>query len=171
MPKFQGENEFANGWFFPDEGEWYKETCKSLFNAKIIEIGSFEGLSLSHIKDTITTNKNQIWCVEPFLRKKLKINTNNWGVNLINKTSKEASQMFEDNFFDLIFIDGDHSYENVKKDIESWLPKLKNNGIMSGHDYDNFWTGVVRAVDEKFYGKIKTKNRIWWTRPKTLSFI
>ena len=40
--KFQGENEFANGWFYKEEGEWYKRICNNLYNAKIIEIDKLE---------------------------------------------------------------------------------------------------------------------------------
>ena len=34
---------------------------------------------------------------------------------------------------EIIFIDGDHSYDAVKLDIKSWSPKLKNDGIICGH--------------------------------------
>ena len=43
-----------------------------------------------------------------------------------------------DDYFDLIFIDGDHRYEGVKKDIELCLPKMKKGGILCGHDCENF---------------------------------
>lgn len=39
---------------------------------------------------------------------------------------------------DIIFIDADHIYESVKKDIELALPKVKLNGILSGHDLESF---------------------------------
>ena len=39
--------------------------------------------------------------------------------------------------FDLIFLDGDHSYEGCKRDIEKWWPRVKNKtGILAGHDFD-----------------------------------
>lgn len=44
---------------------------------------------------------------------------------------------FPDNFFDLIYIDGDHSEFDFRQDIENWLPKIKSNGIISGHDF--YW--------------------------------
>jgi hypothetical protein len=48
---------------------------------------------------------------------------------------------------DILFIDGDHSYENVRSDIEVWLPKLKTKGILILHDYG--WAeGVKRMVEE-----------------------
>ena len=56
---------------------------------------------------------------------------------------------FPDNYFDFIYIDSCHLYNAVKADLNMFLPKLKEGGLMSGHDYmvfDNF--GVIEAVDE-----------------------
>lgn len=159
--QFQGTKSFANGWFFPTEGNWYKNITKKMHNAKIIEIGSFEGLSLSYIKNTINSNKNKIWSVDIHAREKLIKNCKDWNITFINKSSYEASKLFDDKYFDLIFIDANHNYEYVKEDILSWLPKLKNNGIISGHDYD--WVGVRKAVDE-IIKSAKIKNRIWWKK-------
>jgi hypothetical protein len=56
---------------------------------------------------------------------------------------------FEDNYFDIIYIDGDHTYEGVKKDLEVSLKKIKKTGFICGHDYtqDKF-PGVVKAVSD-----------------------
>jgi len=63
--------------------------------------------------------------------------------------STEIAGTFSNQFFDLIFIDGSHEYEEVKADIEAWWPKLKDLGIMAFHDY-KAWPGVTKAIDEKF---------------------
>lgn len=68
---------------------------------------------------------------------------------------------------DLVFIDGDHSYEGCAGDIEAWLPNIKSGGILAIHDYKKAtltydeetcphprpWPGVDRAVDELLVGK------------------
>jgi len=51
--------------------------------------------------------------------------------------------------YDFVFIDGDHSYEQVKKDIKNYLPKIKSLGMLIGHDYGHAdYMGVKQAVDE-----------------------
>ena len=49
--------------------------------------------------------------------------------------SLEASSSYEDNFFDYIYIDAEHTYQAVSKDLEFWYPKLKKNGTLFGDDY------------------------------------
>lgn len=69
-------------------------------------------------------------------------------VNLIKGYSLEEVKNYEDNSIDFCFIDASHEYEDVKKDLEAWLPKVKSGGILAGHDYDRVWQGVIKAVDE-----------------------
>ena len=47
---------------------------------------------------------------------------------------------------DMVFIDGDHHYEPVKRDIRNALRMMNGGGLLSGHDYD--WKTVKQAVDE-----------------------
>jgi hypothetical protein len=69
------------------------------------------------------------------------------------KHSTEAAQDFPDNYFDYIYIDGDHRYEPVKADLEAWYPKLKIGGVFGGHDYTMGCFGVTNAVNQ-FYSKL-----------------
>jgi hypothetical protein len=63
--------------------------------------------------------------------------------------SFEVSKGIEDNTVDIIYIDGDHSYNGIKRDFEAWMPKVRVGGIVSGHDYKNkLRCGVKRFVDE-----------------------
>ena len=49
---------------------------------------------------------------------------------------------------DLVFIDGDHSYDAVVDDIEAWEPKVRPGGVLGGHDFAVNFEGVIRAVTE-----------------------
>lgn len=65
---------------------------------------------------------------------------------------------YKDRYFDLIYIDGDHSYDGVKKDLEMANAKLSDNGIMVLNDYkmfDHYYYvpyGVAQAVNEFIVG-------------------
>ncbi len=63
--------------------------------------------------------------------------------------SWEGAQHYEDNSLDFVFLDAAHDYESVKKDINAYFPKIKQGGVIAGHDYE--WCETVRqAVDEFF---------------------
>lgn len=71
---------------------------------------------------------------------------------ILHMDSEVAAMTVPDESLDFVFIDADHSYDGVKKDIKSWMPKLKRGGLISGHDYDNpsekKGKEVKRAVDD-----------------------
>ncbi|CAE8711594.1 unnamed protein product [Polarella glacialis] len=50
---------------------------------------------------------------------------------------------------DLLFIDGDHSYEGALADLRLWSPHVRPGGLVAGHDYSPAHPGVVRAVAEQ----------------------
>ena len=49
---------------------------------------------------------------------------------------------------DFLYIDANHQYEHVRRDIEWFWPHIAKNGVLAGHDYDLTLEGVVRAVNE-----------------------
>jgi len=63
-------------------------------------------------------------------------------------SSKEVVKYIPDNFFDYIYIDGSHEYNDAKQDMELWFPKVKNNGYISGHDFNGYYESVTIAVNE-----------------------
>lgn len=70
---------------------------------------------------------------------------------LMKMPSAEAVRWIPDDSLDFVFIDGNHSYENVLEDITEWTKKVKPGGIVAGHDYkedkvNNY--GVVEAVQK-----------------------
>lgn len=51
---------------------------------------------------------------------------------------------------DMVFVDGDHSYEGAKRDIETWWPRLKDGGLLCGHDAGH--PPLMQALREMFGG-------------------
>jgi hypothetical protein len=74
------------------------------------------------------------------------------GIVEVHRSASAAyASHFPDNYFDWIYIDGNHQYDFVKQDLEVFLPKVKSHGLLAGDDYGlpGWWQdGVTRAVDE-----------------------
>jgi predicted O-methyltransferase YrrM len=87
-------------------------------------------------------------------------------IKIIEGLSSEVYVDFLDESIDLVFIDADHQYESVKKDIASWYPKIKTGGIICGHDYDK--DTVQKAVYEKFL-RINVDTAIWYYKKGTFN--
>ncbi|WP_410503912.1 class I SAM-dependent methyltransferase [Flavobacterium sp. XN-5] len=68
---------------------------------------------------------------------------------LLRMTFEEAYDIFDDNYFDFIYIDGyAHKGEEGGKTIIDWYKKLKVGGILAGDDYHDDWPLVKWAVND-----------------------
>ena len=77
-------------------------------------------------------------------------------VELRRGMSMQMAKTFPDEVFDFIYIDANHRYASVLLDLAAWMPKLRKDGILAGHDYVNYATkhiAVRAAVDEFLEGK------------------
>ena len=111
-------------------------------------------------KDTYDENHNHNKDFENTLKKLSKYKER---YEIIREYSDKAHAHFKNDSLDFIYIDGNHSYEAVKKDLELWYPKLKKGGVFAGDDYtfvpvetmcDGSVFGVTKAVNE-FCDEIK----------------
>lgn len=75
---------------------------------------------------------------------------------MIRSDSVAASELFQNESLDFIYIDANHKYEYVKQDMETWFPKLRKNGIFAGHDY----LKIDWYADKNFAANGKDKH-IW----------
>jgi len=161
---------------FDTRDEMIKYYCDKLSNAKILEIGVFRGDFLSYLVENC--KYDSIDAVDLFegvtcsgdadgnnvvyydigesyleLLEKYKEGSN---IKLHKSNSITFLQGQPDNYYDIIYIDGDHSYNGVKHDLINAFKKIKNNGYIMGHDYEmnmkktnNYYNfGVKKAVDE-----------------------
>ena len=78
--------------------------------------------------------------------------------------SSSAAYGFNDKTVDLIYIDANHDYEPCKKDILNWLPKLREEGWIGGHDYHYH---VKKIVDELFTTVEQVRDTSWLVKNPT----
>ena len=128
------------------------------FNYKlnVCEVGSYTGMNAGNILNVLPVNKMYIvdgWeegyagtNVEKSCRKYLSWRKNQ--VVIIKKLSDEAVDDIPDDSIDFLYIDADHSYEWVKKDLNNYWGKVRENGIIGGHDYTGLCPDVIKAVNE-----------------------
>ena len=66
---------------------------------------------------------------------------------VIRKKSEDAHLDVPDEL-DFIFIDGNHKYDFITKDLKFWIPKVRSGGLVMGHDWTKKFNAIERAVTE-----------------------
>jgi len=125
------------------------------------EVGCYQGDFTQVLADRY---KGKIMAIDYFdesdflyyegLESRCRENLKGLNCEVIKGNSLEVAGKITDGSLDWVYIDADHRYENAKADIETWFPKVRKGGIVSGHDYIKDYSvsgidfGVWRAVDE-----------------------
>jgi predicted O-methyltransferase YrrM len=140
-------------------------------NPLVINIGAGAGTSgvafmesrsdLSLITIDITDLSSPFGCLEAERQELAKVGLLNERTRQIHGDSVTVGLNYEDAPVDMVFIDGDHSYDGCCGDIWAWFPHIKAGGIIAVHDYKKgdipfnadgphpvAWPGVDNAVDE-----------------------
>jgi glycosyltransferase involved in cell wall biosynthesis len=133
------------------EGEFSKELFSVLEPRKLHLIDLFTGNACSGDKDG--NNGKWVNLDDVFQNLMTHFPSN---VIMYKGPSYNVLEGFEDDSLDMIYIDGDHEYEGVRKDLEMAHKKVKSGGWIMGHDYEmnmkkaqvEYTFGVKRAVDE-----------------------
>jgi predicted O-methyltransferase YrrM len=112
-----------------------------------LEIGTHAGISTAALLAGVEANGGHVWSVDVHAGSRY----THWGhpqwkfVQSDSKNTVELGKILPASF-DLVFIDGDHSYEGCAADLENWGRKGK---VVLVHDSDTpAFTGVRRAIDE-----------------------
>ena len=86
-------------------------------------------------------------------------------IEFIIDYSTNAIKNIHDNV-DFVYIDANHDFEMVYKDLDAYYPIIKNGGVIGGHDYCPIYPGVARAIDKYFdYPDMichSNDNTEWW---------
>ena len=123
---------------------------KGLFSQQIIESCKPEKLHLVDVWASERFNEQKASNVSRIFKKQI----DNGSVILNRKLSTEVVSEFDDFYFDWIYIDTDHTYENTLLELKVFAKKIKIGGYIAGHDYSmgNWLTGakfgVIEAVSE-----------------------
>ena len=173
------EGDGIQGWMTHGELDWLYRTAQKA--GSILELGSWKGRSshalLSGCKGKVTcvdtwqgsedvhdyTNKH-FWEGKEDIYSQFLKNVGHFpNLEAMRMKGEDAAAKFraEGRKFDMVFIDAEHTYESVKRDIACWRDLA--TVVISGHDYrPDTWMGVCQAVDEAF-GKTYKAESIWYT--------
>ena len=55
---------------------------------------------------------------------------------IIKGYSSDVSKTFPDSYFDVVYLDAGHEFEDALNDMKCWFPKVKSGGIICGHDFE-----------------------------------
>lgn len=181
----------VEGFFNLDDCEIYDEAMQvSLVRAgfPLVEVGAWLGRSTIYMAKLLLRHKfnNVFYTVDTFegdpnstrqialssatdVWKTFNSNLFRHGVREtvfpIKKPSVVAADLFEHSSLAFVFIDANHSFHEVKKDLNAWFPKILREGILSGHDYV---MGEVRLAVDRFALehslKVQQKHNSWWIK-------
>jgi len=128
------------------KGEFSKIILERLSPSELFLVDLFPEEMYSGDKDgnnIVLANLNQMYkqIVEEFEQFE--------NVKVIKSYTSDFLNSLENEYLDAVYIDADHSYDGVKTDLILSYEKVKNGGIIMGHDYTNhMFPGVVKAVNE-----------------------
>ena len=156
---------------FPQELERLKELASR--GKSIVEIGAWRGTCtkellkvceevtvVDHFKGSGSLDITSFIASENDIYEEFKQNVGEHdNLTVLRGSSVDMAKKFNGKMADMVFIDAGHEYEEIKEDIEAWLPKTKK--IIAGHDYGAMFPGVKKAVHEKF-DNVNVENTIWW---------
>ena len=136
----------------PGQPRW--EVLARLINSRqfenVAEIGVAHGDTVKRLLDICPSIK-RYFCVDLQRIKHVEDHlAGDFRVSWVNAPSVEAARFFAPECLDLVFVDAMHEYPDLTEDIEAWMPKVKPQGFLCGHDYSTLFPGVVQAVHENF---------------------
>ncbi len=180
----------VDGWFSGHDMAAYLELVGCFKNSAIVEIGSWKGKSASSVAALARSNGCVMFCVDTwkgsvehsgvnpealfseFLRNMKRLDFLGHPVVPMQMESISAAEHFFKIGLQpkLVFIDASHDYESVKSDIIAWSKCLHQDGVIAGHDYNDGWPGVIKAVDELVpqAHPCYRQSSIWWSHAKEL---
>ena len=145
------------------------------------EIGVSQGLFTEQILEVVKPKKLHLidpWIIEPHIgyhdgvRDKFNAQIQAGTVEIHRSQSQDCVDRFPDDYFDWIYVDGNHNYNSVYRDLDLYYPKVKMYGFITGDDYRfvekrRGLRDAVAEVSEKYHMRlilIKNNQFILWKK-------
>jgi predicted O-methyltransferase YrrM len=143
-------------------------------SATVVEIGSWKGRSTVALCEALQGLGARVYAVDAFSGNPVQkanfdqaalemFRANTAGFDFLEPVvgdSADVASHFADCSVDFVFVDADHSYKAVSRDLRAWQSKRKPGTLIAGHDWG--WIGVKVAVRETF-GRVGVFESIWYT--------
>ena len=161
------------GYIKPDEAQLLTDLCLSLPEKPfVVNIGAGAGTSaliflesrhdLTSCTVDIQKESSPYGCLEGEMNALVQAKADLSRHEQVHGDSIAVGKAWKGKLPDLVFIDGNHTYEGCKGDIEAWLPLIKPNGIIAIHDYEKTekeYPGVNDSVNELLLGTYEKIDR------------
>jgi hypothetical protein len=139
MAKMFGEFGFTKGAEIGvEQGVFSEVLCKSIPNLKLWSIDSWK--AYRGYRDHVSQEKLDGFY--EITKERLK----SYNVELVRKFSMDAVKDFKDGSLDFVYIDGNHSFIHVAQDLDAWSKKVRDGGIIAGHDFVKFKGSILHVV-------------------------
>ena len=150
-----------DGWLSDAQGRaLFQAAAASTGRGAIVEIGSWKGRSTTWLASGARLAGRRVYAIDPhslsredpeadtldeFLANLARGGLTDVVDPLIMRSEEAAARITGP--IELLFIDGDHSYEAVRRDAELWLPRVMEGGTVMFHDVATAaYTGPRRVV-------------------------
>lgn len=91
-------------------------------------------------------------------------------VKVLRGISWNMADNIKDGSLDFIFVDADHAEDSFRNDLKAWIPKVKETGLISGHDYS--FPGVNKVITEMIPNvSLAGYDDVWYIFKKDLQWI
>ena len=153
---------------------------------KYVEVGVEYGVTLVKVLSELDSELDEYWAIDPWKPVGMKYGGKlgyrtplEWyemyasicakmaefrSLKVVKLPSTYIASLLPDEYFDMVYIDGDHCYQAVYDDLCAWYPKIKMGGVISGHDWN---IRSVRDALRDFFGApincVEDNEKIWLT--------
>lgn len=178
--------ELPPGWFNPSDVQVYRDLIERLSDGgTMAELGTAKGRSICSVADIVKRKNLKVYAVDTYEGTENEGNahadakTTDWeaifranveafgitdNVTVLRGRTDERFKDVPDGSLDLVFADADHSADAVEADIKNWRPKLKEKGILCGHDFN--WYSVQEGIRRHGIEPVNNGvSSVWWLFP------